>query len=53
MPRHDRSYGSYHQPGRKSGSNARKNRTKHGGKYGDKVGSVSSVRRRNAKRKAA
>lgn len=51
MPRHDRANGEYHQPGRKSGSVARRNRTKHGGKYGDKVGSVSSIRRRQGKRK--
>lgn len=47
MPRRDRAHGTWFQSGRKAGSVARKNRTKHGGKYGAKIGKTPSFKRKN------
>lgn len=51
MARNDRSHGVWFQSGRKAGSNARKNRTKHGGKYAIKNGAIPSQgKRKNGRR---
>lgn len=48
MPRRGGSQGVYDQPGRRAGSIARKNRTKKGGRYGEKIGIPKGGKRRGS-----